>query len=47
MTRVKVTLSLDEKIWRKFKKKCAVDEVVPSYVVEEFMDGFVKPLKKR
>jgi len=41
MTRIKTSISIEEKIWKEFKKKCIDADKQYSEVLEELMKRFV------
>ena len=37
MDKIKVTISLKEKIWKKYQKYCKENDLIPSYEIQRFM----------
>lgn len=42
MVKKRVTLSLDKDIWKLYKSKCIMREIVPSHEIERYMKEMLR-----
>jgi len=44
-TKIKVTISLRKDVWAKYQKYCKVNDLIPSYGIQKFMEEQLRNVK--